>query len=103
MDLQDEDSEYLVEGRYVTSGAALKNKKAKTGLLRPQWLTAGVEECGKCGSSFGLPTNRKGASKLMGYHQGTLTRKSRSKKAPYEIQPANSSCRPVAKFIYATD
>ena len=103
-DLADEHSEYLVEGRFVPSGATLHNKKPETGLLRPQWLTAGVEDCGKCGASYGHANNLKGARKYMGYHQGTLTRRSRSKKAPNKVLPStNSNCRAVACFIYATD
>ena len=100
---RDNISEYLIRGRYTTSGPALKNKPAKTALLRPQWLRAGVEECGKCGSSFGLQTNKKAAKRLLRYHLQTHSRPSRATNEPYLEQPENTSCKPVAKFIYTAN
>ena len=104
-DLSDKESQYLVEGHFVQSGATANNKDPDSGLLRPEWLLAGATECGKCGSWYGrIESGKKTCNRQIGYHQGTLTKRSRSKKTPGMILPSTiSTCKAVDRFIYATD
>ena len=104
-DLKDNQSKYLVEGHPVQSGATASNKTPEPALLRPEWLLAGATECGKCGSSFGkISSGMKTCNRQIGYHQGTLTRRSRSKKTPGMILPPTiSTCKAVDRLTYANN
>ena len=99
---KDSQSKYLVEGVPVQSGATASNKTKEPKLLRPEWLLGGPQECGKCGSSFGRVENTaKQNNKQMGYHQGTLTKRSRAKATYGMILPSSiSTCKAAGPLVY---
>ena len=99
----DNQSKYLVEGHPIQSGATASNKTPEPKLLRPEWLLGGATECGKCGSSFGrIENGMKKCNQQIGYHQGTLVRRSRSKKNFGMILPSTiSTCKADSPLVYA--